>query len=67
MDELRNEKLRNEELERENARLRLLLEGHEGDYWAWQGDGFDYPESLTCPVIMSANTLRELLKKANLL
>jgi hypothetical protein len=32
--------------------------------WYWQGDGEDYPESLGCPVIMSAETLRELLAKA---
>jgi hypothetical protein len=31
--------------------------------WYWQGDGYDLPESLVCPVIMSAQTLRELLAK----
>jgi hypothetical protein len=31
--------------------------------WYWQGDGYDFPESLVCPVIMSAQTLRELLAK----
>jgi NTP pyrophosphatase (non-canonical NTP hydrolase) len=31
--------------------------------WYWQGDGTDDPESLTCPVVMTADTLRELLSK----
>ncbi len=26
--------------------------------WRWQGDGGDHPESLSCPVVMSADTLR---------
>ncbi|QIN95229.1 hypothetical protein DLP3_066 [Stenotrophomonas phage vB_SmaS_DLP_3] len=34
-------------------------------YWYWQGDKQDYPESLTCPVIMSAEKLREMLGNAN--
>ncbi|ATS92313.1 hypothetical protein DLP05_073 [Stenotrophomonas phage vB_SmaS_DLP_5] len=34
-------------------------------YWYWQGDKEDYPESLTCPVIMSAEQLREMLGNAN--
>lgn len=32
------------------------------EYWAWQGDGEDYPESLTCPVVMTAEQLRALLE-----
>lgn len=24
----------------------------EGDYWAWQGDGEDHLESLSCPVVI---------------
>jgi hypothetical protein len=31
--------------------------------WVWGGDGQDHPESLTCPVLMSAEQLRELLAK----
>ena len=31
------------------------------DVWFWQGDGHDHPESLTCPVVMEATTLRSLL------
>lgn len=32
--------------------------------WLWQGDGADFPESLACPVVMSAETLRALLGTA---
>jgi hypothetical protein len=35
-----------------------------GHLWYWQGDGADIPESLTCSVVMSADTLRELVAKA---
>lgn len=31
--------------------------------WLWQGDGHDDITSLVCPVVMSAGTLRELLKE----
>ena len=29
--------------------------------WFWQGDGYDFPESIGCPVVMPARVLRELL------
>lgn len=35
----------------------------EGNFWYWQGDGEDYPESLTCPVLIRAEDLRALLKE----
>ncbi len=44
---------------RERAALPLQLRN--GEVWHWQGDGHDFPESLICPVIMSAETLRALL------
>jgi hypothetical protein len=31
------------------------------DVWFWEGGGADHPESLSCPVVMSADKLRELL------
>lgn len=46
---------------RERAELPLRIESDE--VWHWQGDGYDYPESLNCPVIMTADTLRELLQR----
>lgn len=44
---------------RERAAMPLQLRN--GEIWHWQGDGHDFPESLVCPVIMSAETLRALL------
>jgi hypothetical protein len=29
--------------------------------WFWQGDGDDHPEALSCPVVMSAETLRKFV------
>lgn len=31
------------------------------DYWAWQGDGEDYLESLACPILIEAHDLRGLI------
>lgn len=44
---------------RERAEMPLQLRN--GEVWHWQGDGHDFPESLACPVIMSAEALRALL------
>lgn len=35
-----------------------------GEVHYWQGDGQDFPDSLACPVVMHANTLREMLAAA---
>ena len=32
--------------------------------WYWQGDGQDVPESLSCPVLMAPDVLRQLLAAA---
>lgn len=32
-----------------------------GNYWHWQGDGEDYVESLTCPILISADKMRGIL------
>jgi len=47
---------------RERAAMPLQL--RDGEVWHWQGDGHDFPESLSCPVIMSAESLRGLLYAA---
>ncbi|HEL3014844.1 TPA: hypothetical protein UN285_000633 [Stenotrophomonas maltophilia] len=39
----------------------MPLQLRNGEVWHWQGDEHDFPESLVCPVIMSAETLRALL------
>ena len=38
--------------------IRLHRQKHDGEYWAWQGDEEDHPESLTCPVLVPADTVR---------
>ena len=50
-------------LERERVlRGQLALVATDTDgVWRWQGDGGNEPESLTCPVVMSADTLRSFV------
>lgn len=48
------------ELMQARQTMRMLSTSTEG-VWRWQGDG-DHPESLTCPVVMSPEKLRELLE-----
>lgn len=45
------------------SRLHQVTLYQDGLAWHWQGDGEDYPESLTCPVVIPANALRELMAK----
>jgi hypothetical protein len=40
--------------------LRIVSAGPD-DVWRWAGDGGDDPASLACPVVMSAETLREFV------
>lgn len=51
--------------EQERATMRreivTLQEGAAGNYWHWQGDGEDHLESLSCPVLISADQLRAVL------
>ncbi|MDE2106927.1 MAG: hypothetical protein KGL39_57465, partial [Patescibacteria group bacterium] len=46
------------QIDRENDILRAK------NFWRWQADGNDYPESLTCQVVMTAEQLRGLLQRA---
>lgn len=41
--------------------LNLATNKNGNEYWAWQGDGYDYIESLSCPVLIPADCLRSLL------
>lgn len=52
------------ELERVTGDWQLLLSERKGDVWTWQGDSEDHLESLTCPVLIGAGDLRELLASA---
>lgn len=47
---------------RDNYAVKIQCQREE--VWYWQGDGADFPESLGCPVVMSADTLRQLLASA---
>lgn len=51
------------ELEAERGRLRLSIAERKGEVWYWQGDSEDHLESLTCPVVISADKLRGILKQ----
>lgn len=42
------------------AKLQVAWSGVD-DVWRWIGDGLDHPESLSCPVVMSAERLREFV------
>lgn len=46
--------------ELEQAR-RIQLRADKGEVWFWQGDGYDFPESLNCPVIITAMKLQRIL------
>lgn len=35
-----------------------------GEVWLWQGDGEDHLESLACPILITADQLREELEEA---
>jgi hypothetical protein len=45
-------------LEELTQALELLRRERNGEVWCWQGDDEDHPESLTCPVLMSAEHVR---------
>jgi hypothetical protein len=52
-------------LERDQARAELATVRTDTEgVWRWQGDGHDEPESLTCPVVMSADKVREFATAA---
>ncbi len=45
--------------EKTRAELIAHREKAIGNYWCWQGDAEDHPESLTCPVLVPADQVRE--------
>jgi len=49
-----------------NHTLSMMRDQETGQVWYWQGDGQDHPESLVCPVVISANDLRALLPRATM-
>jgi len=51
--------------DRNMAELNLHRSKARDEYWAWQGDGTDYPKSLTCPVLISADDLRDFIARSD--
>lgn len=45
------------------ARSAVVQSCERGDLWYWQGDGFDFPESLACPIVVSADKFRDAVSK----
>ena len=41
--------------------LRLHAQKAADEYWTWQGDGEDHLESLTCPVLIPVDKLRDII------
>ena len=52
-----------ESLEKAREEVEALHRERKGEVWYWQGDGYDFPESLTCPVLIGAEALRQILRK----
>ena len=52
-----------ESWEEEKARVSELIDRKATDPWLWIGDGTDDPETLACPVLMSADQARDLHAK----
>lgn len=46
------------------SQLNMVRLYEQKEVWYWQGDGEDHLESLVCPVVINAEDLRELLRKA---
>jgi hypothetical protein len=46
---------------RMNRELITRREASKSNYWHWQGDGTDHVESLTCPILIRADQMREIL------
>lgn len=67
MDDLEHYMTRTGELAQEVERLKAELNTRYAkeieEVWYWLGDGNDHLESLTCPILIEASELRELLEK----
>ena len=54
-----------DDIRRENEnlheRLNRLIDERDGSVWIWQGDEEDHPESLSCPILISADQMRGIL------
>lgn len=55
------------DVERLEAEAAICRRVANQEFWVWQGDGYDFPESIACPVMMQPATLRGLLADVELL
>jgi hypothetical protein len=60
-------KVQDRRIEEQGARLNQVTLYDDGVVWHWMGDGSDLPETLTCPVIVPAPVLRELMAKGHVM
>lgn len=51
-----------ETIDRLQANSRLAIATEKGEVWFWQGDGYDYPDTLVCPVVVQPDVLRALIR-----
>lgn len=49
---------------RESPAERTVKLAGRGDVgvWVWQDDGYDFPDSLTCPILIGADTMRRIIR-----
>lgn len=56
-----------EAYDRDTAKLQQEIQrlsaANSGVYWRWQGDGGDYLESLTCPILIDVGQLKDIFDK----
>lgn len=51
-----------DDLDRLQTAHKLIARTESGECWHWQGDGYDFPDSLVCPVVIDPDVLRDLLR-----
>ena len=61
---IREETLKEANVERLKAELDALHRERIGEVWYWQSDGEDHLESLSCPVLINPMELKLLLEQA---
>lgn len=56
-----------EKLEEAYRQLVCYREGHKENWWVWQGGSEDHLESLTCPVLIHPEALRDMVQERDAL
>lgn len=55
-----------EQIARLNRELHMFRYYGNNEYWGWQSDGENFLASLTCPILISANDMRDIVNNVNL-